>query len=85
MPSISATQIRTDIEAIIRRIRPDLHGEISEADRLRDDLGLDSLHSMELLSEISEQYRVEVDPENLQDVRTVGDVASFLSALLEQR
>jgi acyl carrier protein len=40
---------------------------------------------MELLSEISEQYRVEVDPENLQDVRTVGDVASFLSALLEQR
>ena len=85
MPSISATQIRTDIETIIRRIRPDLHGEISEADRLRDDLGLDSLHSMELLSEISEQYRVEVDPENLQDVRTVGDVASFLSALLEQR
>jgi len=85
MPSISATQIRTDIEAIIRRIRPDLRGEISEADRLRDDLGLDSLHSMELLSEISEQYRVEVDPENLQDVRTVGDVASFLSALLEQR
>jgi len=85
MPSISATQIRTDIEAIIRRIRPDLRGEIREADRLRDDLGLDSLHSMELLSEISEQYRVEVDPENLQDVRTVGDVASFLSALLEQR
>ena len=85
MPNISATQIRTDIETIIRRIRPDLHGEISEADRLRDDLGLDSLHSMELLSEISEQYRVEVDPESLQDVRTVGDVASFLSALLEQR
>ena len=85
MPNISATQIRTDIETIIRRIRPDLRGEIREADRLRDDLGLDSLHSMELLSEISEQYRVEVDPENLQDVRTVGDVASFLSALLEQR
>jgi acyl carrier protein len=52
------------------------------SDRLRDDLGLDSLHSMELLSEITEKYQVDVDPEELQDVRTVGDVVSFLGTLL---
>lgn len=82
MSQVSATQIRTDLEAIIRRIRPELQGRIEASDRLRDDLGLDSLHSMELLSEVSERYHIDVDPENVQDVRTVGDVTTFLSALL---
>ena len=82
MPSVPATQIQEDIETIIRRIRPDLRGPINAGDRLRDDLGLDSLHSMELLSEVTEKYEVDVDPEDLQDVRTVSDVVSFLSTLL---
>jgi acyl carrier protein len=82
MPSITSAQVRTDVEGIIRRIRPELHGSIGDSDRLRDDLGLDSLHSMELLSEISEMYELDVDPEELHDVRTVGDVASFLTTLL---
>ena len=84
MTHVSPTQIRADLEAIIRRIRPDLGGSIESSDRLRDDLGLDSLHSMELLSEVSEKYEIDVDPENVQEVRTVGDVAAFLSRLLEE-
>lgn len=82
MPSVPATQIQADIESIIRRIRPDLRGPINATDRLRDDLGLDSLHSMELLSEVTEKYEVDVDPEDLQDVRTVSDVVAFLSTLM---
>ena len=85
MPNTVETRIQVNIETIIRRIRPDLRGSISSTDRLRDDLGLDSLHSMELLSEIIEDYAIEIDPEDLQDVRTVGDVTSFLSALLSTR
>ncbi len=84
MQRVSSTQIRADLETIIRRIRPDLRGNIESSDRLRDDLGLDSLHSMELLSEVSEKYAVDIDPENVQDVRTVGDVTAFLSTLLEE-
>lgn len=84
MPRIPEQQIQNDIEAIIRRIRPDLRGEIKPTDRLRDDIGLDSLHSMELLSEVTEKYEVDVDPEDLQDVRTVRDVVSFLAGLLNR-
>ena len=84
MNTISAQEIQSDVEAIIRRIRPDLNGEIHADDRLRDDLGLDSLHSMELLSEVTEKYEIDVDPEDLQEVRTVADVVTFLAALLEQ-
>lgn len=51
---------------------------------MRDDIGLDSLHSMELLSEVTEKYEVDVDPEDLQDVRTVRDVVSFLAGLLNR-
>lgn len=76
-------QIKSDLDRIIRRIRPDLSGDIRSDDRLRDDLGLDSLHAMELLSEVTEQYEVDVDPEDLADVRTVDDVVSFLTTLLK--
>lgn len=79
MTRIPEHQIQSDIEAIIRRIRPDLRGEIRGTDRLRDDIGLDSLHSMELLSEVTEKYELDVDPEELQDVRTIQDVVRFLS------
>ncbi|MFZ5894858.1 MAG: acyl carrier protein [Myxococcota bacterium] len=84
MQHVSSIQIRADLELIIRRIRPDLRGNIESSDRLRDDLGLDSLHAMELLSEVSEKYALDVDPETVQDVRTVGDVTAFLSRLLEE-
>ncbi len=83
MPTISAVQIKSDLEQIIRRIRPELRGDIAATDRLRDDLGLDSLHSMELLSEVTEKYEVDVDPEDLVDVRTVDDVVTFLADLLD--
>lgn len=85
MTAISAAQIYEDVQLIIRRIRPDLRSEILPTDRLRDDIGLDSLHSMELLSEITERYELDVDPEQVQDVRTVGDIVSFLAALVKER
>jgi acyl carrier protein len=81
MPQVPPEQIRVDVEAIIRRVRPDVSGEIRDADRLREDLGLDSLHSMELLSAITEKYEVDVDMEEVVDINTVGDVVGFLAKL----
>jgi acyl carrier protein len=83
MPSVSSEQIRNDVETIIRRIRPDMKGAIKSEDRLREDLGLDSLHSMELLSAVTEKYEVDVDVEQVQEVRTVQDVVGFLSRVLQ--
>lgn len=37
---------------------------------------------MELLSEVTEKYAVDIDVEQVQDVRTVGDVVAFLSTVL---
>lgn len=82
MARVSAEQIQKDLETIIRRLRPDLKGDIKATDRLRDDLGLDSLHSMELLSEVTEKYEIDVDAEQVQDVRTVGEVVTFLASVI---
>ena len=74
--------IQADLETIVRRIRPELKGPLAESDRLREDLGLDSLHSMELLSAITEKYEVDVDMEQVQDVKTVGDVIGVLTRVI---
>jgi acyl carrier protein len=82
MSRVTPEQIKSDVETIVRRIRPDLKGPIAASDRLRDDLGLDSLHSMELLSSITEKYEVDVDVEQVQEIKTVGDVVAFLAKVL---
>ena len=76
VPSVDT--LRNDVDVIIRRIRPDFKGELKDADRLREDIGLDSLHSMELLSAVTEKYELDVDIEEVQEVKTVGDVVNFL-------
>jgi acyl carrier protein len=81
MPQVPVAQIRTDVQAIIRRVRPQVSEQIRDTDRLREDLGLDSIHSMELLSAITEQYEVDVDMEEVADLETVGDVVGFLARL----
>ncbi len=78
MSKVDMDTMRNDIHAIIRRIRPDFKGNIQDGDRLREDIGLDSLNAMELLSGITEKYEIDVDIEDVQDVKTVGDVLTFL-------
>ena len=75
-------KLKTTISEVIKRIRPEIKDEIKDEDRLREDLGLDSLQSMELLSAITEEYDIDVDIEEVQDVKTVADVASFLENAL---
>ena len=83
MTQIAAQDIRNDVDTIIRRIRPEFKGQIQNADRLREDIGLDSLNAMELLSAITEKYEVDVDIEEVQDVKTVGDVVTFLQSVMK--
>ncbi len=56
--------------------------EIQGSDRLREDLGLDSLQSMELLSRVSEEFDIDPDLEEVMKVTTVDEVVTALSAVL---
>ena len=76
------TKLVDTIQETIKRIRPEITGEIKAEDRLREDLGLDSLQSMELLSALTEEYEIDVEIEEVQDVKTVADVIAFLESAL---
>jgi acyl carrier protein len=57
--------------------------EIKSGDRLREDLGLDSLQSMELLSRVSEQFDIDPDMEEVMKVATVEEVVTSLGRVLD--
>lgn len=48
------------------------------ASRLREDLGMDSLQSLELLSTLSEELRIDLEMEEAMDISTVDDACSFV-------
>jgi len=75
---VTELQIRTDLATILSKLAGLGAERIRGEDRLREDLGLDSLRSMELLARIADRYEVELRAEDVVDVETVGDVVSLL-------
>jgi acyl carrier protein len=69
-----ARRVRSALAEYLKRdvtmIKPD--------DALRDDLGLDSLTTIELLYRIEEEFDVEVPDADLPGLVTVADVTAYL-------
>jgi acyl carrier protein len=67
--------------------------EIAETDvqsiradqKLREDLGMDSLQSLELLSSIGEQLKIDLDIEQAMGIRTVDDACAFVLRQYEEQ
>lgn len=74
MTQIDQQQLRNDVIEILSNLVGIGAEKITEGDRLREDLGLDSLQSMELLSRVSDQYELDLEVEDVMDVETVGDM-----------
>lgn len=53
--------------------------EVTEDTSFRDDLKIDSLDLYELVTALEDEYGIEIQPEELDDVKTVGDVINFLA------
>lgn len=51
---------------------------IRPTDRLREDLGMDSLGSLELLSTISEELKLDLEMEDAMGISTIDDAFSFI-------
>jgi len=56
---------------------------VRDVDRLREDLGLDSLQSLELLSVVSEELRINLPMEDAVELRTVADACDFVESAWE--
>lgn len=71
-------------EVRIRRILSDLTAippeKIRGADRLREDLGLDSVGSMELLSMLAEEFDIQVEMEEAMAATSVDGVVRLANS-----
>lgn len=68
--------------AQLSTVRP---GQIRPGDRLREDLGLDSVCSMELLSMLAEEFEVDISLEEAMAVTTVGGAVEMARRHVLQR
>jgi acyl carrier protein len=60
-----------------------LDREVTKEDKLKEDIGLDSLGILTIIDEIEEKFEVSLEPEELQkNPETVGDLASIIAAKL---
>lgn len=75
-------QLSQFLRTVIAELAAMDESEIKGSDRLREDLGLDSLQSMELLSRVSEEFDIDPDMEEVMKVTTVDEVVVALSSVL---
>lgn len=50
---------------------------------LKDDLGADSLDSMELVMALEETFGLTIEEEKLAEFKTVGDIVTYLNSVQE--
>ena len=53
--------------------------EIGPETDLRDDLGLDSLQAVTVVMALEQEFEVEVDDEEIDGLKTVGDILDLLA------
>jgi len=54
--------------------------EITEETSFKDDLGADSLDLFELVMRCEEEYGIEFPSDDLENIKTVGDVLNYIKA-----
>lgn len=69
-----ALRVRTALAEYLKRDVTTIKSD----DSLRDDLGLDSLATIELVYQIEEDFDVEIPDTDLPSLLTVGDVTAYL-------
>ena len=54
--------------------------DITEASNIQDDLGADSLDLFEMVMAFEEHFGVDIPAEDLEQLKTVGDVMSYVES-----
>ena len=53
---------------------------ITEDTTFREGLRMDSLDLYELVTALEDEYNIEIQPEELDELKSIGDVVEFLAA-----
>ena len=79
---MTATAVAEKVQsALARELRRD-PATITPEQALREDLGLNSLDAIELMFKVEEEFDIEIPDADVQGLRTVGDLVSYLEGRL---
>ncbi len=68
-------------DVVVRTLKIDA-GRITNDSRFVEDLGAESIQSVELVAAFEEEFDIEMDDEEALDVKTVGKAIEFISKML---
>ena len=68
-------------EVVARTLKTDI-GRISDEARFVEDLGAESIQSVELVAAFEEEFDIEMDDEEALSVKTVGRAVEFIQKAL---
>lgn len=78
-PNSLTCDVTTALAEIIRGVSAKARGMTISADsRLLEDLALDSLDLVAVVIQIQDQFGVEIDPDEIPSLQTVGELAASL-------
>jgi acyl carrier protein len=83
--STSEAPSRDQVVAMVAKILKVDAAKINGTDRLREDLGMDSLASLELLSCISDELDVDLELDEAMALETVDDACAFVDRVTREQ
>ena len=69
------------IKALLAEELGDNADEITAETSFKEDLGADSLDLFELVTNLEEEYNIEIPAEQLEEMTTVGKVIDYLKSI----
>ena len=73
--------MKTSLNAVIATFKKVLAIDVESSTRIGDDVDVDSVDILEVITSLEQQYAVKVDDSDLYQLETVADIADLLDAL----
>ena len=75
------SEVSTKVKAIIVDKLGVDEAEVTTAASFTDDLGADSLDTVELIMEFEKEFDIQIPDDKAEKIATVGDAVSFIEAV----
>ena len=82
---LAENDVRPRMQKLVAEILEIDAAKVSATSRLREDLGMDSLGSLELLSSISEELGIHLDIDDAMGIVTFSDACAFVEDAMRRQ